>query len=504
MTEARPRSGLRSLFDLVDVNSDGLVSPAEIVLYSERVDGDERKNSPFPEQERMKRLETMAATYIVDGKDINSNAAIDWEEWRTAFSRLETVSDSSMVAKTGKRDEIWSIYPQQIHLALTTDPSEMVVMWITSVESVNSTVEYGLNSLTLSANGTSDTYNAGVFGWSGRIHKVILKGLGRGQTYQYRVGDAVQGAWSDLYWFRTEAANQQNAKIAVFGDMGTTIPLGFEVTDQMIGDDASIHFDLITHVGDIAYAGVSHSWEFEYIWDLWGEQVAPLSNHIPYMTSVGNHEKYYNFTSFIHRFHMPGEQSGGLGNFYFSFDYGGIHFTSMSTEDYENSYAPGSPQYAWIQQDLAKANNNRKQTPWIVVLGHRPMYSSDKSTDSGPLQQYIEPLLHRYKVDLAIWGHMHCYERTYPVYNNVPSQTSGKVFKNVNGTIHLTIGTAGAMSDEAFVQPPPSWSAARIGTVEDVAYGYGYLHKLDAKSLYFQFRKWDTGDVFDDFWLVKD
>ncbi len=77
----------------------------------------------------------------------------------------------------------------------------------------------------------------------------------------------------------------------------------------------------------------------QYIWDLWGEQVSPLANHIPYMTAVGteayplklrfkvltraltflyagNHEKYYNFTSYDHRFHMPGEESGGLGNFY--------------------------------------------------------------------------------------------------------------------------------------------------------------------------------------------
>lgn len=86
--------------------------------------------------------------------------------------------------------------------------------------------------------------------------------------------------------------------------------------------------------------------------------------------------------------------------------------------------------------------------------------------------------------------------------------TTGNVFRNVNGTIHLTIGTAGyllstskaaidllhrstdsrvvcwqtlnknrAFSDEAWVEPSPVWSAKHIGTFEDVAYGYGSLYQ---------------------------
>jgi len=41
--------------------------------------------------------------------------------------------------------------------------------------------------------------------------------------------------------------------------------MGFEVTDQIVADDAKIHFDLITHVGDLSYAGVSASWEVEVL-----------------------------------------------------------------------------------------------------------------------------------------------------------------------------------------------------------------------------------------------
>lgn len=36
--------------------------------------------------------------------------------------------------------------------------------------------------------------------------------------------------------------------------------------------------------------------------------------------------------------------------FWYSFDYGSVHFTVISTE---NSVEPGSRQYAWLEADLA-------------------------------------------------------------------------------------------------------------------------------------------------------
>lgn len=81
------------------------------------------------------------------------------------------------------------------------------------------------------------------------------------------------------------------------------MPFGFLVTEQMIQDTFRFGlFDLIVHAGDIAYAGTGSKREFESIWDLWGNQVAPLASFTPYMTAVGNHESYYNFTSYISRF----------------------------------------------------------------------------------------------------------------------------------------------------------------------------------------------------------
>ena len=45
----------------------------------------------------------------------------------------------------------------------------------------------------------------------------------------------------------------------------------------------------------------------------------------------------------------------------------------MSTE---HNFTQGSRQYKWIEQDLK--NVNRSLTPWVVIVGHRAMYSSQK------------------------------------------------------------------------------------------------------------------------------
>ena len=53
----------------------------------------------------------------------------------------------------------------------------------------------------------------------------------------------------------------------------------------------------------------------------------------------------------------------------------------------------------------------------------------------------IEPLLFEYNVNIVIAGHVHAYERTYPVYQNVPDLK--------NGVTYIVVGDAanGEVSD---------------------------------------------------------
>ncbi len=109
-------------------------------------------------------------------------------------------------------------------------------------------------------------------------------------------------------------------------------------------------FDFSLLVGDVAYAGISseEKGELEPIWNLYGNQIEPLASVVPYMTGVGNHEKYYNYTSFQNRYTMP-RTPGSDTNLWFSFDYGFVHIVHMSTE---HDYTPGSPQYRFLESDL--------------------------------------------------------------------------------------------------------------------------------------------------------
>ena len=62
------------------------------------------------------------------------------------------------------------------------------------------------------------------------------------------------------------------------------------------------------------------------------------------------------------------------GNYvwWYSYDYGMVHMIMMSTE---HDFTPGSRQYKWLENDLMKVD--RKKTPWVMIGGHRAMYSSE-------------------------------------------------------------------------------------------------------------------------------
>jgi len=438
---------------------------------------------------------------------------VSTQEAEMAFSKFDLNADGAITIK-----EFHSIVgdpilggPQQVHLAVTTIATEMTVMWVTTQDDNQSVVQYDTQAnfnrtgrLSQSMTGTITTYNVGLDGWDGYVHTVVLTQLQTGTKYVYRVG--MPNSWSDNFEFTSTPstprdANFQVNNFAVVGDMGTAIPLGFAVTKRIEDDNRRTPFSLVVHAGDVCYAGTGCCWELEEVWDAWGDQMQPLAARVPYMFAVGNHEHYYNYTSFSTRYSMPSKLSGGRGNFWYSFDYGNVHFTMMSTE---HDYKPGSPQYNWLQNDLAKANQNRNLRPWLILTGHRPMYNSDsieygQHGPGSPFQVMIEPLMLKYKVDLYLNGHIHVYERIYPTINGTVVSGTGPVFTNPRAPVHVTQANSGVFLDsfDRFIVPQPVWSASRINE-----YGYGNM-AINETHLHYAFHKIIDSEIYDQFWIVK-
>ena len=94
------------------------------------------------------------------------------------------------------------------------------------------------------------------------------------------------------------------------------------------------------------------------------------------------------------------------------------------------------------------------------------------------MKQAFEPLFFKYNVNIVICGHVHAYERTYPVYQDVVDMK--------NGITYIVVGDAANYEGHAarYIQPKPAWSAYRNGTqyghggYSNVTRGRDHTHKL--------------------------
>ena len=298
-------------------------------------------------------------------------------------------------------------------------------------------VAYGLSAdLDMSANGTSELFvDDGFERRHITIHRVLLSDLKPNQTYAYQCGSPVDG-WSSMYSFTTrpdgEAARAWSPRFAVYGDMGN---VNAQSLTRLQRETFMGMYDAILHVGDFAYDMHTDNGR---VGDAFMNQIQPIAATLPYMTCVGNHEAAYNFSNYVHRFSMPNKNDptelGKDNNHFYSINIGPIHLISFSTEFYyflEFGILQVVNQFEWLEADLREANlpGNRARQPWIITMGHRPMYCTNSDGDCDKVDDRVrtglpyvhtfglEELFYKYGVDVEFWAHEHSYERLFPIYN---------------------------------------------------------------------------------------
>ncbi len=153
-----------------------------------------------------------------------------------------------------------------------------------------------------------------------------------------------------------------------------------------------------------------------------------------------------------------------------------VHIAALST------ITPSGDELAWLHKDLAAANANRKNVPWVIVTSHYQIYLASKmerdmsasaayyNGESGefspdPLDafrscsaagepedcrtvgeelddaaQLLDPIFTRYGVDVYNAGHAHEYGVTWPMVNGSSVQHD---YNDPKGTVYITEGNGG-------------------------------------------------------------
>lgn len=201
---------------------------------------------------------------------------------------------------------------------------------------------------------------------------------------------------------------------------------------------------LLLTLGDNVYYDGLES-EFAKKWDP-PKYFGALREQIPVRPSLGNHDvrREPDGIPYFKRFPELDEAR------FYSFEHGGVHFASIDTTE---SLEPGSPQYRWLEQDLAKSTKD-----WNVLYFHHPLFNGNPG-DNGPNRDYLGPLLAKYGVDLVLSGHEHNYQRSKPL--------------NAGGTIEVISG-GGGQSLHPFRIPQPAHNAYR-----DVDFGHVEVEVTD-------------------------
>nr|GEV60432.1 probable inactive purple acid phosphatase 1 [Tanacetum cinerariifolium] len=348
-------------------------------------------------------------------------------------------------------------------------------------------------------------------GWRdpGYIHTSFLKDLWPNQVYIYKLGHKLLNGsiiWSKTYQFKSSPYPGQDSlqRVIIFGDMGK--PGSLNTTKQLIEDLENI--DIVFHIGDICYANGYLSQ-----WDQFTCQIEPVASTVPYMVASGNHERDWPNSGSFYGNNDSGGECGVIAQtmfyvpndnrdkFWYSTDYGMFRFCIADTE---HDWREGTEQYKFIEQCLASVD--RQKQPWLIFIAHRVLgYSSSlfyavEGSFGEPMgRDSLQKLWQKYKVDIAVYGHAHNYERTCPVYENTCMNDEKNHYEgSLNGTIHVVAGGGGA-DLTPFAPFKTTWSIFR-----DYDYGFLKLTAFNHSTLLFEYKKSIDGQVYDSFTISRD
>ncbi len=261
-----------------------------------------------------------------------------------------------------------------------------------------------------------------------RLHAVTLDGLEPSTRYYYEVtvkDGAGRSVTTGPFAFKTAARAGEAISFAVIGDTEARPHINNRVA-QLVWDERP---DFVINCGDLTDGGKrDHRWQWTHEYFL---GVGHLHARVPSFPVPGNGEG--DLFWYRHYHDLPEPEA------YYSFRWGDAEFFMLDSNQRGSSFGPGGEQYEWLKERLAASD-----AAWKFVAHHHPVYTSDENdygdtwkgeaTENGDVRvRRIAELYEEYGVDAVFFGHLHSYERSWPILKGEVSVDEGVVYIQAGG-----------------------------------------------------------------------
>jgi hypothetical protein len=267
-----------------------------------------------------------------------------------------------------------------------------------------------------------------------RYHEAYVCGLTPGRTVYYQVGGGPAGkeVWSATgsYTLAPAKGGADPVTIGIAGDARdstgrSTQPVWKAIMARMASSGAHA----ITFSGDFVDVGIDRDQ-----WETWNTATDVGGTSVFVAMTPGNHENEQ--ITYYANAMMPGAIGANYER-YASFDYGPVHVVEL--DDYDGIVAAAIDDNGykdevvkWIDADLAAADANRANVPWIVTFHHHPFYSSttqtERAAERANVRSALQSIYDAHHVDLDLAGHDHFYERSKPITADAVVTTGGTTY----------------------------------------------------------------------------
>lgn len=272
------------------------------------------------------------------------------------------------------------------------------------------------------------------------IFHLQLKNLKAGTKYYAEIADTKNAEPSQKVFFKTAPDEDVPFRFGVIADTESRPFINRLVSEGLWNNRP----DFFTILGDLTDGG------HQDYKDQWTQEFFPgmdkILGKVPVFPVAGNGD---GDLFWFNRFFSPPNEHG-----FYKFQYSNGDFFVLNSNQKE-AFSPGGRQYEWLNRQLENSFAD-----WKFVLLHHAPFSSDENdygdayqgpSDMGDMEiRKIVPLFEKYGVDVVMFGHLHCYERSWPL-------KKGEI--HPDGIVYLQAGGGGGNLED--FAPHRTWFSAK-------------------------------------------